>query len=96
MGKAERRKGATLELRIANARQQVADATVAIQARQNLILEQEVLAVSAMVWWQLDMSIERYEMFERAAHRRNMKVVELTALMSMFGVYSFINPRRMR
>jgi ribosomal protein S13 len=96
MGRAARLKGKTLDDRIANAKQRAADETARIQ---NLISEratQELQGIKTMVWWQIDMTIERYERIERYRAKRHMKTAKLMSLMSMFGVYSFINPRRMR
>jgi hypothetical protein len=61
VGRAARLKGATLEDRIANAKQRAADETARIKARLQLIAEQEILAVRTMVWWQLDMSVQRMD-----------------------------------
>jgi hypothetical protein len=82
VGKAERRKGATLEIRIANAQKQAADATATILARQKLIQEQEVLALQIMVWWQFEMSAERYELVQRYWHKRRMKTAAIHSVLA--------------
>lgn len=82
MGRAERLKGKTLEDRIQFAQRREWERLKAIKDREDLIAEQEILAWKTMVWWQIEMTTERYELLERIKYRRRAKTAVIGAVMA--------------
>lgn len=98
MGRAERLKGKTLDDRIQFAHQRAEEETARIKALAVLMAEQEIQAWKIMVWWQIEMTIERDELYQKFWQKKRMKqamfasVLAGTIYSGLGGIYH--GPRR--
>lgn len=82
MGRAARIKGKTLEDRIKYALEHKAAEQKRIQELAEQRAMEEVQAWKTMVWWQLELTLERIELVERILSRRRMKAAALHSLLA--------------
>jgi hypothetical protein len=82
MGRAARLKGKTLDDRIEFALKRKQEEQIRISELAAVRACQEILAIKTMVWWQMDMTVERMERFARARHKRFMKTAAIHAVLA--------------
>lgn len=82
MGRAARLKGKTLEERIDYAMKHKAMEQAELQRKIDERIKEEALAWQTMVWWQVEMSIERMERIEKWKSKQAMKRAALGALLA--------------
>lgn len=80
----------TFEERKAQAIQREADRLQAVQDAKDLRHEQELQAWRTMVWWQVEMTEERYNRWAKRKHKRDMDMAVMAGtLASAFGTFTY-------
>lgn len=90
MGQASRR--GNLETRIQQSKVNKAHEEALIENARLDRAMQELQGWKTMVWWQLEMSIDRYERIQRAKHKRDMAMAQVMG--TLFGTFMYQPPFR--
>lgn len=98
MGQASRR--GTYEERVAQSKLNTLHEAALREDKVRTREKQEVQAIETMVWWQFEMTYERYELHQKRFHKRSMVMAQtLGMLYGGFGAltYDYVpGPRRLR
>jgi hypothetical protein len=94
MGQAARR--GSLEVRKRLSIQKEVDRLNTIEAHKQMLFQREIDAYKIMVWWQIDLSEERYHRIMKRKYKRDRDLAQLAGLLYstfdyQYGAFDYFN-----